>query len=149
MGTTFQGLAMAPKRDKLYAYQVNSNGLAEGAAVVVDSSVSGGAAKAPTGAAVKGFAGLIADVLKAGTGTVSGNEYNLQRSGIGLGLLAPSTAVTYGQQLVIADTSGRLRPYNHGVDADCDIVGTSEVTLGSSSDTQAMLVNLDKFEYVA
>ena len=144
MGTTFQGFAVAPRRDRLYPRTMNSAGLQEGAACVYDT---GNGVKAPTGAAVKGFAGLLADV-QGSTGTISGTDANMQRTGIGMGLLQATQTVVVGTRLVIAGTDGSLRPFNDGVDANCDIVGESESQLTAGAQNTAIAVNLDKFTSV-
>lgn len=149
MATTFQGKSMAPRgRDKTYHYQINTAGLKTGAAVVYDSSVAGGMVKAPAAAAAIGFAGLIATEYLVGGGSAVGQDVQVQREGIGLGILRASNAVTFGQKLVIAATDGSLRPYVDGTDATCDIIGTSEVTLGSQSGNVPITVNLDNFSSV-
>ncbi len=143
MATTFIGKSFAPKRDKVYAYQCNTASLKEGAAMVYDTSASGQLVKAPTGAAVLGFAGLVADVLGS-SGTAVGIDINLQRTGIGMGLIATGITVTVGDELVIADTAGTLRSFALGSDDDCDIVGVCETTKTAGSATESILVNLDK-----
>ena len=142
MATDFNGLSVAPKRDRLYQYKINTSSLKEGAAVVYDSSASGQLVKAPAAAAAAGFAGLIADVLPSG-GTTAGLDVNLQRDGLGLGLLKAGEAVTVGQELVIAGTDGSLRAFAVGSDDDCDIVGRAEQTKTAGATNEAILVNLD------
>lgn len=148
MATNFQGLSVAPLRDKLYQANCNTAGLVEGAAVVHDTGVAGGRVKAPTGAAVSGFAGLITDILPSG-GTVAGHDVNLQRTGRGMGLLKAGDSVNVGDRLVVAGTDGSLRAFNDGVDANCDIVGKSLQTLTAGSNNDPILVDLDAFSSVA
>lgn len=145
MATTFIGKAFAPKRQRLYPATLNTAGLKEGAAVVFDT---GNGVKAPTGAATKGFAGVITDVMPTG-GSTSGMDVNLQRDGEGLGILAAGVTCARGDKLVLANTSGHLRVYVHGTDADCDIVGEALMAVTGGADPLAVGVDLDKTSYVA
>lgn len=151
MATTFIGKSVAKGKggEKLYSYQINTTGLKTGAAVVADTSVSGQMVKAPAAAAATGFQGLIATEYQVGAASVAGQDVELQRSGIGMGILDAGNAVTYGAPLVISDTDGSLRPFAVATDDDCDIVGTSEITLGSQGVNTPIPVNLDKFTRVA
>ena len=89
MATPFIGLSSAAKgRERLYAYKCNTAGLKEGAVLMFDASAPGQLVKAPTGTAVKGVAGVLADVVNAATGTVIGIDINLQKDGIGNVLIA-------------------------------------------------------------
>lgn len=151
MATAFQGLSVGKGRgaSRLYSYQINTASLKTGAAVVADTSVSGQMVKAPGGAAAKGFQGLIFTEYEVGAaGSAVGNDVELQRDGIGEGILASGQAINYGDRLVIAGTDGSLRAYNDGVDTNCDIVGTSEMTLSTVSINTPIPVNLDKFTTV-
>lgn len=145
MATGYIGLAMAPRdRGVLFPATINTASLNEGAAVIYDT---GNQVKAPTGALALGFAGLIADVVPAATGTVVGTDINLQRNKIGMGLLKNGFTTSRGTPLVIADTAGNLRPFVDGTDTNCEIVGTAETAFNNSagSNPVCILVNLDAF----
>jgi hypothetical protein len=142
MATGFIGLAVAPRdRDVVYPTTINTAGLFEGAAVIYDT---GNQVKAPTGAKALGFAGLIADVTPP-TGTVVGTDLNVQRNKIGMGLLQAGATATRGVGLVIAATDGSLRSFVDGTDTNCEIVGTSEITITAGATNIAIPVNLDGF----
>ena len=136
MSTPFIGLSSAAKgRERLYAYQCNTAGLKEGAVFMFDSAAAGQLVKAPTGTAVKGVAGVLADVVNAATGTVVGTDINLQKDGIANVLLSAGETVAEGQGLVTKGTDGSVMGFVKATHKDCDIVGYSEVarTAGGGS----------------
>lgn len=152
MSTEFIGKSVTKGRGgaPLYPYQINTASLKTGAAVVFDSSVAGQMVKAPAAAAASGFAGLIFTEYQVGAaGSAVGGDVELQRTGIGMGILDAGNAVTVGQPLVISDVDGSLRPFAVATDDDCDIIGTSEMTLGSQGVNTPIPVNLDAFSHVA
>jgi hypothetical protein len=139
MGTTKIGLSVAPMRDKLYPATLNTASLTEGAAVVYDT---GNGVKAPAGAAAKGFAGLITDVMPTG-GSTSGMDVNLQRNGIGMGILAVGVSCVRGDRLIIANASGHLKVI--ASETAVDIIGEAETALTGGAAAQMVGVNLDAF----
>jgi hypothetical protein len=144
MSTTFIGKSVAPRGRLLtYPYQINSTGLKTGAALVYDSSAAGQLLKAPAGAAALGFAGLLVTEYMAGSASVAGQDCEVQRAGVGQGILASGSSCTVGVELVIAGTDGSLRPFVLGSDDDCDIVGTAEITLSTVGINTPIPVNLD------
>lgn len=151
MSTTFIGKSVPKGKGQApqYDYQLNTTGLKTGAALVYDSSADGGMLKAPAAAAAAGFAGLLTTEYQVGSASVAGQPCQVQRSGLCMGILDAGNAVTVGQALVISDTDGSLRPFAVATDDDCDIVGTSEQTLGSQGVNTPILVNLDTFSHVA
>lgn len=147
MATQFIGKSGSTRTTApVYQKQINSANLATGAAVVYDSSAAGDLVKAPAGAgaaAGSAFAGLIVTEYIKGGGSAVGQDVNVQRTGIGYGLLKASTAVTVGQELVIGGVDGTLRPYNDATDDGAEIVGVAEQTLSSQTYVQPLKVNLD------
>jgi len=144
MATDNIGLAVASRRGPLYPATIVTSGMKEGAAVVYDTTNQNGV-KAPGAEKASGFAGLIADV-QGSSGTAANSDVNLQRTGIGMGLLAASASCTRGVGLVIANTSGHLRGYVDGTDHQCDVVGTAEVTkTAGAGGAESIPVNLDAF----
>jgi hypothetical protein len=149
MATTFIGLSSAAKgRERLYAYKCNTAGLLEGAVFMFDGSVNGQLVKAPTGAAVAGVAGVLADVVNATTGTVVGTDINLQKDGVANVLLKAGEAVVAGDALVVAGTDGSVRKLNTGTDDGADIVGYSEVarTAGATNELIPARVEITRFK---
>ena len=145
MATSWIGLAVAPKRDKLYAYQINTAGLKEGAVVVWDTGANGQLVKAPAAAAASGIAGIIADQLGS-SGTVVGSDVNLQRDGIALVLLKNGQTVAAGDPLCVAGTDGSVRKAVNA-DSPCDIIGYSEVahTAGATNEAIPARVNISQY----
>lgn len=144
MATDFIGLSVAARgRGQVYPYQINSTGLKTGAALVYDSSKAGQLLKAPAAAAALGFAGLLVTEYQVGASSVAGQDCEVQRAGIGQGILASGSSCTVGVELVIAGTDGSLRPFVLGSDDDCDIVGTAEITLSTVGVNTPIAVNLD------
>ena len=148
MASEFIGLGMAPRRGKLYPYQINSAGLKEGAVVMFDASANGQLVKAPTGAAVAGVAGVIADVLNVTTGTVIGTDVNLQIDEIGMVILKNGLTVAPGDALVVAGTDGSVRKLDSTTDDGADIVGYSQVakTAGATNEMILARIAITRFE---
>lgn len=148
MATKWIGLGVAPKREKLYAYQCNSAGLLEGAVMRFDPSANGQMVQAPLGAADTKIAGVIADVLNATTGSVVGTDVNLQRDGIAMVLLNAGQTVAEGDPLVTAAADGSVRKINRLLDSPCDVVGYSEVihTAGVTNEMIPVRMNIHRFD---
>ncbi len=150
MATSFIGLSSAAKgRERLYAYKCNTAGLKEGAVFMFDGSAAGQLVKAPTGAAVPGVAGVLADVQNAATGTVVGTDINLQKDGIGNVLLQHGQSCNQGDALVVADVDGSVRVLNTGTDDGGDIVGYAEVTRtagGGSNELIPARIEITRFK---
>lgn len=150
MASPFIGLSSAARgRERLYPYKCNSAGLKEGAAFMFDGSANGQLVKAPTGPAVPGVAGVLADVQNAATGSVVGTDVNLQKDGIGNVLLQHGQTCHSGDPLVVADVDGSLRVLNTGTDDGGDIVAYAEVTRTAGSTNELIPARIEITRYKA
>lgn len=143
MTTTVYGLAAARTPGEIIPVRVNTSSLKEGAVVIWDSAQAKNSVKAPTGAGCTGVAGVLVDVLDS-AGTVSGQMYNIQRTGTCGVLLKTSEGVTVGGYLQVADTDGSVKAL--GSTDSCDVVGKTRQTLtASASGADKIEVDLNIF----
>jgi hypothetical protein len=144
MASPFIGLSSAARgRERLYPYKCNSTGLREGAVFMFDGTARGQLVKAPTGTAIKGVAGVLADVVNAVTGTVVGTDINLQKDGIGNLLLSAGETVAQGQALVTKGVDGSTMGFDPAVHKDCDIVAYSEITRTAGSTNELIPARIE------
>lgn len=145
--STFIGKGATSSAIRLFPYTLKTASLQQWACCVYDSSDDGNSVKAPAAANAAGFAGFLADAVPSG-GTTAGLVYNFARmpgDKIPV-LLAATEAVTVGDPLVVANTSGHLRKWALASDDDGSIVAFAEqtVTAGAAAEViQARIAGFD------
>ena len=133
------GLGVAVTAPRLITSKVYSAGLLQGAALVSDTTNQG--CKAPSGAHVGGFLGVLAPQQLA-AGTASGDVIELQIEGVALCLCAANATITFGDEVVINGTDGSLRTYAGATDEGASVIGKSlqTITAGASAQPFAVLL---------
>ncbi len=145
--SSFIGKGATSSSPKLFPYNCNTASLQQWAAVIYDSADAGNSVKAPTAANNAGWAGFLADAQPA-AGTTAGVVYNFARmpgEKVPV-LLVASEAVTVGDPLCIANTSGHVRKWLLASDDDGTIVAFAEQTVTAGATAELIQARIAGFD---
>jgi hypothetical protein len=120
---------------------VTATNIIEGAVVCnpLDSSIDDNQCVLPSGAAVAGVLGVCTDNYGS-TGAVEGKPVSIRYLGLVGVNVAASTAVNFGDKLIVANSSGDVKPRT--TETTCTIVAEAMETVASQSARGRVLCRL-------